>query len=279
MRIKLVADSIIDLPAEWLTRWDIAIVPAYINFGQDSYADDGIALSKPDFYRMLAMSPELPRTSAPAPGVATAVIERQLRNAEHVVAFTVASKLSSLYNTVRLAAEEFGPDRVTVIDTGTVSLAEGWQVIAAAEAAERSASLQEVLAAVQSTRERVKLYAAIDTLEYLKRSGRVNALIAGLGTLLQIKPIIEVKDGVVTSIQRARTMTRAEQALIDLAHKQAPLERLAVLHTNFLSGAEKLRERLADIAPANTIIAEVTTALGTHIGPGALGIAPVKQAK
>jgi DegV family protein with EDD domain len=276
-KVKFVVDSITDLPAEWLARWDIPVFGCYVNFGEESFVD--IELPKPEFYRRLAAASSLPRTSAGAPGVAKALIAKQLENAEHVVAFAVASQLSSIYNTIRLAAEEFGPDRVTVIDSGQASMGEGWQVVAAAEAAERGADLKEILEVIRNTRERVKLYAAIDTLEYLKRGGRVNAMFAGLGTLLQIKPIIEVKDGVVTSAQRVRTMSKAELALIDFARAQAPLEYLAVLHSNFPSGAALLKDRLADIAPPNTILVDITTALGTHVGPGALGIASVKRAK
>src|SRR5262249_29344688 len=116
-----------------------------------------------------------------------------------------------------------------------------------------------------------------DTLEYLRRSGRVNTFIAGIGTLLQIKPIIEIKDGNVSTVQRARTLNKATQVLIDLARAQAPLERLCVLHSNFPNGAADLRERLKDIAPPDTIVGEITTAIGTHLGPGSLGLAYVRK--
>jgi DegV family protein with EDD domain len=205
-------------------------------------------------------------------------MRQQLDKAEHVVFFAVASAFSSLYNTVRLAAQQVDPERITVVDTGTTSMGLGWMVAAAAEAAQRGAGVEEVLAAARDTRQRLKLWAAIDTLEYLRRGGRVNALLASVGTLLQIKPIIDVKDGKVGIVQRVRTMNKAIQTLIDLAHEQAPLERLAVLHTNFSEGAANLLARLADIAPANSITVDVTTAIGTHVGPGCLGLSPVRKA-
>jgi len=278
-RVKLIVDSTTDLPLEWLAHWDIPVLAVYVNFGEESFLDDGIALPKAEFYRRLAASRSLPTTSAPAPGVAQQLMRRQLDNAEHVVFFTVASRFSSLYNTVRLAAQDVDPKRITVVDSGQASMGLGWMVVAAAEAAERGAGPDEVLAAARSACERLKLWAAIDTLEYLRRGGRVNTLVASLGTLLQIKPIINVKDGEVGVVQRVRTMNKAIQTLIDLAHDQAPLERLAVLHTNFPQGAADLLARLVDIAPVNTITVDVTVAIGTHVGPGCLGIASVRKAK
>jgi DegV family protein with EDD domain len=209
--------------------------------------------------------------------MAQQLLQQQLDKAEHVVAFGVASRLSSLYNTIRLAAQDVDPKRITVIDSGQASMGLGWMVVAAAEAAERGANLDEVLAAVQSTRERVREFFTISTLEYLKRGGRVNTLFASVGTLLQIKPIIELHEGVVSTIQRARTMGKATQAIIDLTHSLAPLERLSVLHTNAPAAAADLLARLADITPPDTITVDVTTAIGTHIGPGGLGIALVRK--
>jgi DegV family protein with EDD domain len=275
--VKLMVDSTTDLPPEWLAKWDIPVLTAYVNFGEESFPDDGISLTRAEFYRRLATARVLPKTSAPSPGMAQQLLRRQLEKAEHVVAFIVASQFSSLYNTVRLAAQDVDPNRITVVDSGQASMGLGWMVVAAAEAAERGASLSEVLAAAQSTRERIRLYFTISTLEYLRRGGRVNALVASIGTLLQIKPIIELKEGVVTTIQRARTMSRATQAIVDLTRGYAPLERLAVLHTNSPGEAADLLARLRDVAPPDTITVDVTTAIGTHVGPGGLGIALVKR--
>jgi DegV family protein with EDD domain len=195
-----------------------------------------------------------------------------------VVFFTVASQFSSIYNTARFAAQETDPKRVTVVDTGQVSMGLGWIVAAAAEAAAQGAGVEEVLAAVQRVRQRLRLWAVIDALEYLRRSGRVNYWIASLGTLFQIKPIIGVRDGLVSTMRRVRTMHKATQALIEMVHDCAPLERLAVLHSNFPGGAAELLEKLADIAPPDTITVNVTTAVGTHVGPGCVGVALVRKA-
>jgi DegV family protein with EDD domain len=277
MTVKLLVDSTTDLPAEWLAKWDIPVLAAFVNFGDESFPDDGIALPRPEFYRRLESGKGLPTTSAPAPGTAQKLMRQQLEKAEHLVAFALASQFSSIYNTMRLAAQEVDPRRITVVDSGQVTMGLGWMVVAAAEAAERGAGPEEVIAAAIDTRDRLKFYAAIDTLEYLRRSGRVNSFVASVGTLLQIKPIIDVHDGTVTTVQRVRTMNKAVQSLIDLAHAQTPLERLAVLHSNYPAGAADLLTRLKDIAPADTIAVDIGTALGIHVGAGCLGITTVRM--
>ncbi len=276
--VKIVVDSPSDLPAEWIKQWDIAVVPAFVNFGQESIPDDGVTLSRAEFYRRLADAKELPGTSAPPAAIAEQIISDQLAKAEQVVVFTVASQFSSLYNSMRVAAEHVDPKRVKVIDSGNVTMAEGWQALAAAEVAGRGGSLDEVLAAASDTRARVKLYAAIDTLEYLRRGGRVSWAQANIGTLMQIKPLFEVREGEIETLSRVRTMGKATQMLIELAHKQAPLERLAILHTNNPTGVAQLQAQLADIIPAgNVMVGEATTAIGTHVGPNCLGVVTVSR--
>jgi DegV family protein with EDD domain len=278
-KVKIIADSTADLPLEWLQRWDIPVIPCFINFGTESYPDDGIALPKPEFYKKLASSPTLPKTSAPPPGVAQDIIQTQLATADHVIVFTVAERLSSVYNSVKIAAQQVDPNRVTVIEGGTLSAALGFMIEAAAKAAEAGWSKEDVLATAQSVRERARLFAAIDTLEYLRRSGRVNSMIASIGTLLQIKPIIEVREGEVTNVNRVRTMNKARQTLIELLRAEGTVERLAVLHTNFPEGGKALRDEISDIALPDTLIMDITTTVGTHIGPNCLGFSWVRKHK
>jgi DegV family protein with EDD domain len=276
-KVKLVVDGTCDLPADWLAKWDIAVLYPFVNFDDESFLDDGIALPKAEFYRRLSAGKGLPKTSAFSPGLAQKAIQQQLAKAEHVVVFSLASAFSSIYNTLRLAAENVDTHRVTVVDTGTVSMAYGWMVVAAAEAMQKGAGKDEVIAAARSTGSRAKLYAAVDTLEFLRRGGRVNTLVASIGTMLQIKPLIEVKNGVVSTVSRVRTMNKAVQGLVDLAMAQAPLERLAILHAHNADGANDLKEKLASITPPETVILDIGTAIGTHVGPGAVGIATVRK--
>ncbi|MCA9906853.1 MAG: DegV family EDD domain-containing protein, partial [Anaerolineae bacterium] len=145
------------------------------------------------------------------------------------------------------------------------------------ETAEATGDVAQVLDAIKRVRANQRLFAALDTLEYLKHSGRVGWASASIGALLQIKPILDVQDGEVKPYARVRTFKRAFEALVELAHQQAPLDRLGILHTDNEKGAQDLREALKDIAPEHTLILNITPTIGTHIGPGGLGIATVSQ--
>lgn len=279
--VRVAADSTADLPAEWRAKWDIANLPCYVVFGTESFLDDG-SLTPEQFYKRLHDSKELPGTSSAPAALAEEILRKHLEDAEQVVVYTVAQQLSSVYNSIRLAAQNVDPERVTVIDSGTLSMALGWQALAAAEVAAQGGSKAEVIAAGNSARDRGHLYAAIDTLEYLRRGGRVSAVMAGLGTILQIKPIIEVREGQVMTASRVRTMGKGIQALIDYVRKNAPLDRIALMHSNAPALAEQLKAQLADVLPTgsqdNVMIGEVTTAIGTHVGPGCAGVIFVSKA-
>lgn len=277
VRVKLVVDSTADLPAEWLARWDIAVVPIFINFGQESIPDDGVSLNRDEFYRRLITSTDMPHTAAPPPGLAQEIIQRQLDKAEQVVVFTIASLLSSVYNTMRLAGQTVDPVRVRVYDSGYASMGIGWQVVAAAEAAAQGAGIDEVMTVIHDTRARSRLWAVLETLEYARRGGRVSNVVASFGTLLQIKPLVELRDGRAETVQRVRTMSKAVQGMIDLINAQAPLERLAVLHTYAPETGQALLERLKPIAPPDTLLVDIAPTFGVHIGPGSLGVALVQK--
>jgi DegV family protein with EDD domain len=252
------------------------VIPAFVNFGAESFPDDGKALPRAEFIRRLTEARVAPTTSAPSPGQAAEVLRAALDRAEHVIVMTVAAQLSSIPNSVRLAAQQVSPDRITVYDSGSTSMGLGWQVVAAAEALASGVGRDEILAAARDVRERVEVWAAPDTLEYLRRGGRVSALVASMGSLLQIKPIISLKEGTTSIAQRVRTSSKAIQALIALTRECAPLERLAVLHIDHLEGAQALHAQLADIAPPETLYVDVTTAISVHFGPKTLGVALVK---
>ncbi|MBE0690436.1 MAG: DegV family protein, partial [Anaerolineae bacterium] len=191
------------------------------------------------------------------------VLEAAFQEAEHVVILCVPAKLSGVYNAFRLGASNFPPDKVTLVDSGQVAMALGWQVLIAAEMAEATGDLQKMLDAIQRVRANQCLYAALDTLEYLRLSGRVGWAGASIGALLQIKPILDVREGEVKSYARVRTFKRAFDELVNLAREQAPLDRLAIIHTANEKGARELKEALKDIAPENTFIMNVTPTIGT----------------
>jgi DegV family protein with EDD domain len=277
-RILVMTDSTCDLPSEWVRRFDVRVVPTYVHFGTESLADDGVQLTRSEFYRRLPLSPITPTTAAPPPGQTREVMQQALVDADHVVALTAPAKLSGIYNTFRLAAEQTDPARVTLIDSGMVSMGMGWQVVIAAEMAQAGASPAEIERENRTIQPCTDVWAALDTAEYLRRSGRVSWAAALVGNLFQIKPIIRLHDSVVSSVTRVRTAHRAFETMVNLARDAAPLDRLAVMHTSNLEGAHRLLDALSDIhPPTETVIVEATPVLGVHVGPNGLGLGVVRK--
>ena len=271
-RIRITADSVCDLPPEVVSALNIKIIPTYVNIGDKSIADDGVGLIREEFYKQLPTMPSQPTSAAPSPGDAETFYRRSLEDADHIISLHVPAKLSGVLNTMRLGAQAVDADKITLVDSLQLSMGIGMQVWVAAEMAQETDDVAKILDAIERVRQNLKLYAIIDTLEYMKRSGRVTTLMAGIGTFLKIKPIVTVWDGEVSSHVRVRTWSRAVDKLRELTVAEAPLDRLAILHIANRAGAEEFLESIRDIAPEKTIIIEVTPTLGTHIGPGSLGI-------
>lgn len=276
-KIAFVTDSTCDLAPEFVQAHGIAVVPCFINFDGRSYVDNGVDLNREDFYARMAGIRPFATTAAPPPGACEKAIRHQAERADHVIILTVPSNLSAIYNAMRLGMAGLPAERVTLIDTGTTTMALGYQVQVGVEVAEATGDLEATLKAIQAVRENVIMYAALNTLEYLRASGRVSWAAASIGALLQIKPIISLKDGVVNSVARVRTFSRAFDELVELTRAMAPLERLTVVHTSNFAGAAQLLERLGDVVPADHRTISVTPTLGTHVGPGALGVVPLSQ--
>ncbi len=278
MRIGIVTDSTADLPSSLIERWSIAVVPALLILNGQEYVD-GVNISRQEFYRRL---PELKKvsTASPSAGEFKRVYQQLFDEGyDLIVSIHVAAPLSGIYNAASLAAQEFG-DRVTVVDSGQLSFGLGLQVLAAAEATAQAASLQEVLDAVVSARRRLWVKAALDTMEYLRRSGRVPAAVAMLGGVLHIRPLIELRDGTVKAIGIVRTTAQADEWLAKDLSSLPRLERLAVLHTGAEERArrflERMRRELADRWPAESWLIEVTSVIGAHLGPNGLGYAALR---
>ncbi len=276
--LRIAADSVCDLPVELARSLGVHIIPTYVNIGGDSIADDGAQLDRARFYRELPAMDSFPTTAAPSPGDAAAFFHEILADgADEIISIHVAENLSGTLNAMRLGAEEVAPDRITLVDSRQVSFGIGLQVWAAAEAALQGAGRQSILADIERARRSIRVYAIVDTMEFLRRSGRVNALASSLGGMLKIKPVIRSHEGLVESIGRLRTWKRAEERLRQLTHEQAPLDRLAVLHVANRHGADSFLESIADIAPSDTLVIETTPTIGTHIGPGSIGVATLSR--
>ncbi len=274
MKIGFVTDSTADVPADLAGQHGIEIVPALVNIGGNSYTD-GIEISREEFYARLPDLNPPPTTSSPSVGSFQERYEKLLRaGADFVISIHPPNELSGVFNAARLAAEAFG-QRVKVLDSGQLSLGLGFQVILAAEAAARGAILDEVTALVDSVRQRVRLAALLDTIEYIHRSGRVSWAAAKIGGLLRLQPLVELRYGIVHRLGQARTRLQGIERLMDALNSWGPLERLAVLHTNAETAARQLLEEVKSKVTVQPLLVNVTTAIGTHVGPNGLGFAAV----
>lgn len=273
--IGIVTDSASDLPGEIVEQYGIEVVPAYINIGTQSLAD-GVDITRREFYERLPDLRPLPMTASPPPGAFKERYERLLERAKYVVSIHTAGTLSGIIEAARVAAQMMEPARIHVIDSGQTSMGLGWAVKAAAEAAQAGEALEGVLNCVQDTLRRVRVLALLNTVDYLAHSGRVNLIQLGLSNLLNIKPLVELRAGAITSVARIRTWSRAISHFTEHVLNFGPLEKLAVLHTNHAEHAREILEHLCPLAqPVEAMIVDVTSVIGAHTGPQAIGAAAV----
>ncbi len=277
-KIKFLTDSTCDIPADLLHKHDIAVSPAFVNYGGESYADNGKELIREDFYKILPTLRPYPTSAAMSPTIAEEAIESQLAKGDHLVIVTVGKNLSGINNVMRLASQKFPADRITLIDSMTTTMGLGWQVLIGAEVAEANGNPEEVADVIERVRRNSMVYAALDTLEFVHRSGRVSWTAASIGALLQIKPILEIRDGKVESAARIRTFARAFDECVKLAKNWTPIDRIAILHVNNVDRANTMKERLESngLLPDNVIINSIAPAIGTNIGPDGISIVPVR---
>lgn len=274
MSTAIVTDSTADLPPAWQTQYGIHTVPALVVLEGRSLRD-GIELSREDFYRRLPDLDPPPTTASPSSGEFEALYRKLLaQGAQHVVSIHLSARLSGIYNAARLAAQTF-EGRVFVVDSGSLTLGLGFQVLEAAQAALRGEPVTAILSLLKMLRPRTRVLALLDTLEYLRRSGRVPWVRAALGNLLRIKPLVEVHLGEVKRLAQVRTRRRGLERLLDEVRALQPFRRIAVLHTNAAETAHQLRNALH--LPNDTPLINVTTVIGTHVGPGGVGFAVLQH--
>jgi DegV family protein with EDD domain len=277
MAIRIVTDSNCDLPKEIIDQYNITVIPFYINIGARSYLD-GIEMSRAEFYEGLPKFEAQPMTSVPGPGAMVKTYEQVAADgATAVLSIHISASLSAMMNSARLAAEEFHTIPVEVFDSGNLTLGTGLQVLAAARAAAEGHSLDEIVRLLEDQASRTYCFAALDTLEYLRRSGRLSGFQSTLGSVLQIKPILKMNAGNV-EMERVRTQRGAMNRVKELVTELGPLEGLSLVHTHSLDRAVSLQHEAVHLFPGgdSPFFAEVTPVIGAHIGPGAVGFVAVR---
>lgn len=273
MNVRIVCDTACDLPAPLVEELGILLVPLHVRFGQTEYLDRE-QLSTKDFWRLCSSEPDFPETAAPSPGSFQAAFDSIAADgATGAVCVTLSSKLSATHAAATQAAKECERFPVTVVDSASATLGEGLVVLAAAEAAAAGADLTGTAKAAESARDRLSVFGAIATLENLKRGGRIGGAAAALGSLLSIKPVIEVREGVVEEESKQRTRAKSLRYLAAKVQAAGPLERFAVMGAEAPDFGDFLA-LVADIASERPkVVGEIGPTIGTHAGPGAIGVA------
>ncbi|MGD2144878.1 MAG: DegV family protein [Anaerolineae bacterium] len=276
MSIGIVTDSTCDLPEQLVARHAISVVPLYINVGGESYLD-GVDLSRHEFYERLPGWDSPPQTAVPSPEVFRRIYERLAdEGIAEILSIHISISLSATVDTARLAAREMTSLPVRVFDGGQVSLGTGLLVLAAARAAAAGHSIDQIVELLDEKMLRTHVFAALDTLEFLQRSGRMSWAVSKLGNVLRIKPLLKMHNGD-PQIERVRSSRRAVERMMELVSDMGPLEELALIHTHAPEKLEVLYERARHLFPAgkDPLRAEVTPVIGAHVGPGAVGFACV----
>lgn len=281
--VAVITDTDASLPADVAARYAIRQVPINVHFGEEVLRT-GIDIDDAGLFARIDREGRLPTTSAPSPGQFLEAYQAAFAaGADGIACLCVSSAISATYQAAVTAAELL-PDRpITVVDTQSVSMAQGFMAIAAAEAARAGAPLPEVVAAARAVGSRAHVFGALATLKYLAMSGRVGHLAAGFGNLLSVKPVLTLRDGKLELLEKVRTRSRALARVIELAGEAAadqPIARLAVLHVNVPEEARAFEAqiRAALPCPQEIVIAEMSAGLSVHTGAGMLGVALVTGA-
>lgn len=278
--IAIITDSDASLPPALAEQYGIQQVPITVHFGDESYTT-GVDIDDALLFEKIDRLNRLPTTAAPSPGAFASAYERAFSaGAQGIVCICVSSKVSATYNAALAASEQFPGREIRVVDSLNLSMGQGFMVLAAAEAAQAGAGLDEIVAQALDTGSRVHVYAVLATLKYLALSGRVGKLAAGMADTLNIKPVLSVRDGKLDLLEKIRTRKKAIERMIELTRQSLDgkrIERLGIIHVNHPAGAAELRDllRAALPCPEEIIIAEFTAGLSVHAGAGVVGLALV----
>lgn len=279
MVVRIVTDSTADLSAETAQELGITVVPLTVFFGDEAYLD-GVELDNASFYRKLEASKELPRTSQPAPAAFQEAFQHLIdEGAEAILSVHLSSKLSGTYQsacTARSALLE-GSQKVpiAVIDSLSVSVGMSYAIERASALAREGKSLEEIKAYVEDTLGRSQVLGVLDTLEYVRRGGRIGGASAMLGNVLSFKPIVSLKDGEVVPVERPRTRSKAYARIAQLLGDLGSLEHVSIAQSDAEVG-QQLAEAIKSVYSGELPVYDLGAVLGTHTGPGTAAIAAVK---
>ncbi|MGD2205212.1 MAG: DegV family protein [Anaerolineae bacterium] len=275
-RVAVVTDSTADLPPELVEQYDIHVVPQILIMG-DSTWQDGVDIDSATFYELLRTSPDFPSTSQPSVATFYKLFVQLSKDVEGIAAVLVSGKLSGTLNSALTAATNLPDVPIEIIDTRAASMQLGFAVLVAARAAAANQDLETVADAARAMIGGTGVYFVVDTLEYLHRGGRIGAAARLFGSALNLKPVLEIKDGLVQPLATIRTRRKALEKLYQLLEKQLPQEgqvHIAIVHVAAPQEASRLAEELETrFQPVEIIRSECGPVVGAHVGPGTVGVA------
>lgn len=277
-KIAFVTDSTAYIPQDLTEKYGITVLPQILIWNEDTY-EDGVDITPTEFYKRLAKSDTMPSSSqVPIPKMKEA-FEHLLGNGyDEVVGIFISSKLSGTLQSAYQAREMMGSaaDKIHIVDSYNTAMGLGFQVLAAARAAEEGASAEECIRTAQKTLQNSGVYFAVDTLEFLHRGGRIGGAQRLFGTMLNLKPVLAILDGRVEPVEKVRTKRKAVSRVLDIVTEKAqgkPNLRLSIIHANAEDEAKKVMAQAVEkLSPVETLLSEVSPVVGTHTGPGVIGV-------
>jgi len=269
--VRIVTDSTADLTPEQQRAAGITVVPLNVHFGDEVFRDH-VDLSTDEFFRRLKASSQLPHTSQPSVGAFEEAYRTLREGGDEIVAVHLSSKVSGTYNSALMAAQSVGDGEIDVVDSLSTSMALGFMALEGARLARAGRDRQAIAECLRGLVPKARVICVVDTLTYLERGGRIGKARALLGSLLNVKPILQLKDGEVVPLGRARGRPQALSRLVELLERDGTVSQLAIMHGAAQADAEQLRERVASRYPGVDIqLTEIGAVLGTHTGPGVIG--------
>jgi DegV family protein with EDD domain len=277
-KFAVVTDSTAYIPAEYVRKYNITVAPQVLIWGNETFRD-GVDISPDDFYGRLKTAKVMPSTSQVSPATMQSIFQPLVDQGLEVLGIFISSKLSGTLQSAIQAKEMMGNagEKVHLVDSQSTAMALGFQVLGAARALEAGTNLKEVVTLAEKAHSKTGIFFAVDTLEFLHRGGRIGGAQRFIGTALNLKPILALQEGKVEGIERIRTKSKAHNRLIELVAEKVKGKsniRIASLHANAAEDAKALLERvITELNPVETVFTEVSPVVGTHTGPGTVGLA------
>ncbi len=278
-KVAVVTDSTANIPDELIKQYPIHTIPLQIIWGEETFLDR-VTLQPTEFYQRLPHAKVTPTTSQPTPAAFIDVYGRLLEQGYDIISIHIANKLSGTLDSASQAKQNCPSARIELIDSQSTAMSMGYQVLAVARAAAQEATLKECLALAEAAGNNIGVLFVVSTLEYLRRGGRIGGAAAFLGTALNLKPILELRGGRIEAVERVRTMGKAIDRVLDLFEERIGGRRpvhISSLHANAPAEAQLLldraRQRFAEGDVLDPFMTEISPVLGTHVGPGTVGLA------